>query len=104
MQRDTYEVRVREKFGPNSVKKSRFYKASSPKEAAQNYKGNGHIMWVEKVPKEKLLGIGSFFTLGDVLLKELKRQDELTEVLRNKEKKKVKDRRYIEKKRKLALD
>jgi len=66
-----YEVRVREKEGEREVKKSRFYWCSDPREAASKYKGQGKVMWVEKVPKEKLLGIGGFFNLGTDLLREL---------------------------------
>ncbi len=67
-----YEVRVREDVGPSKqMKKSKFYFEIGPKEAEQHYKGRGHIMSSEKVPMERLLGIGEFFKLGDQLLKEL---------------------------------
>jgi len=69
--RKQYEVRIRE----NGVKKSRFYSAQSPRQAASCYKGNGHIMSVEKVGKARLLGIGDFFKLGDSLLGEIKEQN-----------------------------
>ena len=72
--RQDYEVRVREKTGPDRwTKKSKFYKSRSPADARSRYKGKGEIMWVEKVKKEKLLGgVGEFFRLGDTLLKELR--------------------------------
>ncbi len=83
-----YEVRVREclKSGKyiggrwidgRYVKKSKFYFKKSPQDAAGQYKGKGSIMKVEKVGKEKIFGFGSFFTLGDSLLKELKKEGEL---------------------------
>lgn len=69
-----YEVRIREKTGPETwVKKSKFYEARGTKEAAEKYKGSGMVMWVRKTSKEKVLGIGSFFRLGGDLLKELRR-------------------------------
>ena len=68
-----FEVRVREKLNPNKfAKKSKFYLANSSKEAGQHYKGSGYVMSVEKVDREKALGIGSFFSLGTTLLKEFK--------------------------------
>ena len=80
--RHWYEVRYREcvELGRSIngkwidgkyVKKSKFYFSQSPQDAAAKYKGKGNIMSVEKVSREKLLGIGEFFTLGDSLLKEL---------------------------------
>lgn len=73
MARVWYEVRIRE----NLTKKSKFYFTQGPSEAGAKYKGSGHIMWVQKVGKEKLLGIGEFFTLGDRLLKELRQGGDL---------------------------
>jgi len=74
MARRWYEVRVREQIGPDKwVKKSKFYKTNGPREAAQKYKGRGNIMWVNKVPKEKALGVGSFFSLGGDLLEDLRK-------------------------------
>ena len=68
-----YEVRVRERVAPNKwVKKSKFFEAKSPREAVSMYKGNGHIMWAQKVSRERLLGIGEFFTMGDDLLREFR--------------------------------
>jgi hypothetical protein len=76
MGRVWYEVRVREQIGPNSWSKvSKFFEATSPKRARSQYKGSGLIMWVSKVSKEKLLGIGEFFRLGDDLLRELRREE-----------------------------
>ena len=69
-----YEVRVRERIGEEDIKKSRFYLASTPKEAAARYKGIGHIMQVRKAPSERVLGIGSFFTMGTSILKELENE------------------------------
>lgn len=71
--RVTYEVRIRVAVGPEKwVKKSKFYQANNPGDAASKYKGPGHIMSVEKVKKEQLLGgVGEFFRMGDALLKEL---------------------------------
>lgn len=61
-------------YGFHGTKKSRFYRANSPKEAAQCYKGKGRIMWVTKASKEQLLGVGEFFKLGDTLLQDLRRE------------------------------
>ncbi len=76
-----FEVRVREFFPPDKwVKKSKFYEVRSPKDAADKYTGSGHIMSVQEVKKEQLLGIGEFFTLGPRLLKEFREggQNEVT--------------------------
>jgi hypothetical protein len=71
-----YQVRVREETSPHKwIKKSKFFFARNPSDAAGKYRGNGNVMWVEKVPKERLLGIGEFFKLGDKLLGELREQD-----------------------------
>ena len=71
-----YEVRVREQVSPGKwMKKSRFYEAGSPGEASAHYDGPGRVMWVTKVSKEKLLGVGEFFKLGDKLLRELQDED-----------------------------
>lgn len=103
MSRIWYEVRVRE----NGTKKSRFYFAKDSSSAASMYKGSGDIMYAQKVSKEKLLGIGDFFTLGDKLLKELKfggdSLEEL-EVKRELDRNKVKQRGYYERKRKETTD
>jgi len=101
MSRQTYEVRVRVQTRPDKwVKKSRFYNATSPGDARSKYKGPGLIMWVEKVSKEKLLGVGEFFRLGDTLLKELTTLNE-----KDKEKDKVRKKRgYYERQRKTATD
>jgi len=72
--RQWYEVRVREEVGFNKwTKKSKFYFEKGPKEAEQHYHGQGHVMSVQKVPAERLLGVGDFFKLGDQLLQELRR-------------------------------
>lgn len=101
--RTLYEVRVREKNGTGDVKKSKFYKASSPSDAASKYKGSGTIMWVQKASKEKLLGIGEFFSLGGVLLKEFAEAKSLEQVLKSKEKEKNRSKRFLNKQRKLVL-
>ena len=97
-----YEVRIRECLQPGRftngnwvegrwVKKSKFYFARNPQEAAGKYKGKGHLMWVEKYGKEKLLGVGEFFRLGDSLLKELGQGGGLTgQVEKDKEKRRQK--------------
>lgn len=90
MPRTWYEVRIRECLKPPKhiegrwisgqyIKKSKFYLTNSPREAAVKYKGDGHIMFVEKVGREKLLGIGEFFRLGNELLEEFKKGGTLLE-------------------------
>ena len=97
MSRHWYEVRIRECIEPGRsingkwidgkyVKKSRFFFTQGPQDAAGKYKGKGHIMSAEKVSREKLLGIGEFFRLGDSLLGELRQGGSLIEQLDNKEK------------------
>ncbi len=106
MSRQTYEVRFRVQTGPNKwVKKSRFYNATSPGDARGKYKGPGDIMWVEKVSREKLLGVGEFFRLGDSLLKELKELSTLSEIGKDKERDKVRKKRgFYARQRKTATD
>ena len=96
--RPSYEVRIRVETKPGVyVKKSKFYNATGPGDARGKYKGPGHIMWVEKVKKEKLLGgVGEFFRLGDSLLQEL-RAPTLQEQLKIKVRKK---RGYYDRQRK----
>jgi len=55
-----FEVRIRE----NRTKKSRFYVAKSAGDARKCYKGNGIIMWVNKVDKEKMYNVGGSLRLG----------------------------------------
>lgn len=85
MARRWYEVRFRVCAEPGRflngrwvdgryVKKSRFFFAKDTQGARSKYKGDGYIMSVEKVSREKLLGVGEFFRLGDSLLKELKQE------------------------------
>lgn len=102
MGKKLYEVRVREKVGPSRyMKKNKFYNASSPGEARALYKGEGHIMWVEKVSREKLMGVGEFFSMGDRLMKEFARERSgggdgsgtLLEQIRSDEKEKARQRR-----------
>lgn len=108
--RKLYEVRFRIKVGPNRwQKKSRFYWAQSPDEAARCYKGDGYIMSVEKTSKDKLLGVGSFFTLGGDLLKDLQAastEQTLEKQLEDKkrEKEKHRERRFYAKQRKEATN
>ena len=60
------------------IKKSKFYLAHGPGEAASMYGGPGQIMHVQKVSRDRLhppvlgVGIGGFLRLGDQLLQELK--------------------------------
>ena len=94
MPRILYELRVREKVGPYKwIKKSRFYEAASPGEARGKYKGSGHIMWIEKASREKILGIGEFFKLGDTLLREFKQETNLALAQKEKEKEQVRKKR-----------
>lgn len=106
-----YEVRVRECVEPGRyingrwiegryVKKSKFYFAKSPQDAAGKYKGKGHIMWVEKIAKEVLLGgIGEFFTLGDSLLRELRQGGGLLEQIEGNKERRRSRRDYYAKQR-----
>lgn len=99
MEKDLYEVRVREKVGPDRwVKKSKFYRASKPRDAREHYKGEGTIMWVEKTSKEKILGTGDFFSLGNRLLSDFNQGgDKPEDVLvakRLEEKQLVRERRF----------
>lgn len=90
MARTWYEVRIRVCISPPKhvdgrwtsgryTKKSKFYLAGGPRDAARKYKGDGLIMYVEKVGRERLLGIGEFFKLGDRLLAEFKEGGTLLE-------------------------
>lgn len=90
MGKSWYEVRIRECISPPKqedgrwvsgryVKKSKFYFSNGSKDARKKYKGSGHVMYVEKVGREKLLGIGEFFRLGDKLLAEFKEGGTLLE-------------------------
>lgn len=95
--RQWYHVRIRE----DGVKKSRFYLETEPKAAASCYKGSGTIMWVEKASKERFLGVGKFFRLGDELLREFASSStQATSVLENRDKEKVRGRRSFNKSRK----
>lgn len=87
-----YEIRIRECLDPPKfmegrwtrgkyVKKSKFYRAKGPGDAARKYKGPGQIMHVEKSSREKLHGIGEFFKLGDQLLNEFAKGGTLIEQL-----------------------
>lgn len=67
-----YEVRVKIRKDGKEVKKSAFFNANSPDEAAKHYRGPGTILTVTKASREKILGIGEFFKYGEELLAELK--------------------------------
>ena len=86
--KDQYEIRIKESGGQ---KKSKFYQANSTKQAAGHYTGPHEILWVKKVPREKVLGIGSFFHLGDELLKDMQ-SEELVE--HRKEEERIRNRRH----------
>ncbi len=99
MSRVLYELRVREQVSPNKwTKKSKFYWAVAPREARDQYDGLGHIMWVQKAGKERLLGVGEFFTMGDKLLREFASAPEgegsLLAQAHAKEKERVRGRRF----------
>jgi len=96
MGRRWYEVRVRERVGPRRwVKKSKFFFERGPKEARQKYTGDGTVMWTEKADQEKLLGIGSFFRLGDRFLSDLRAEqtESLEQQAKRKEVEKHRQRR-----------
>ena len=66
-----FEVRVREKVAPRKwVLKSKFYFAKDAGDARSKYHGEGKVLETKKVTRERAQGIGSFFTLGDRLLRE----------------------------------
>lgn len=72
-----YRVRVREKLGPKKwIKKTKMYFEKGPAEARSKYKGNGHVMYVEKTNEYKIWGMGDFFSMGPRLMKELRRENE----------------------------
>lgn len=86
-----FEVRVREKIGPYKwVLKSKFYFGKDAGEARSKYKGDGKVIEVKKVTRERAQGIGSFFSLGDRLLREFA-QERAMEKERQKGGEKVKD-------------
>lgn len=99
MEKDLYEVRVREKVSPDRwVKKSKFYRACKPRDAREHYKGSGTIMWVEKTSREKILGTGEFFSLGGKLLNDFNQGGDSSEdnsvIKRLEEKQLVRERRF----------
>lgn len=91
MKKKTFEVRIRDADG---IKKSRFYRARGPREAALCYDGPGFIMWVNKVSHERKLGVreyrvseqgviserrsgmGAFLKLGDDLIRQIQQQEQ----------------------------
>ena len=80
-----FEVKVREKVGPYKwVLRSKFFTARNPGEARRMYRGDGQVLWTKKVTREKALGIGSFFTLGDKLLREFAEEARLEKELKAK--------------------
>lgn len=85
-----YEVRVR----IDGQKKSFFYNAKDSGSARDCYHGPGDVMWVRKKSDQELMGIGEFFTLGDVLLKEFAgKEGEVPK--REKFKEKVRYKRFL---------
>jgi len=71
MKRSKFEVRVREKVGPYKwIIKSKFYFGKDGGDARSKYDGDGKVIEVRKITKERIQGIGSFFSLGDRLLRE----------------------------------
>ena len=90
-----FEVRVREKVGPYKwTLKSKFYFGKDAGDARSKYHGDGKVLEVKKVTRERAQGIGSFFSLGDRLLKEFAReraQERALEKGGEKEKEKIKD-------------
>jgi len=71
MKRSKFEVRVREKVGPYKwIIKSKFYFGKDTGDARSKYEGDGKVIEVRKITKERIQGIGSFFSLGDRLLRE----------------------------------
>jgi len=73
VKRSWFRVRVREKIGPDKwVKKTKFYFARDSQDAAEKYRGSGSVMYSQKAGRERSLGLGNFFTMGDRLLKELR--------------------------------
>lgn len=101
MSRTWYVVRVREKTGPDTwVKKSKFFLARGPGDAASKYRGSGMVMHATKVSKEKLLGVGGFCRLGDELLRELREAEATTLAVVDQQRGKARMRRYQDEKRK----
>jgi hypothetical protein len=91
-EKENYEVRIRIQIGPDKwVKKSRFYEAKGPKEARECYDGPGQIMSVEKAHREKFLGVGEFFKLGDTFLEELRKDAVKAESSKDR----VRQKRYL---------
>lgn len=83
--RHFFEVRTREKVAPYKwMLKSKFYFVKDASDARGKYHGNGQVLKVEKVSREKALGIGSFFTLGDKLLREFAEERRLERELQRK--------------------
>lgn len=90
MEKRRYEVRVR----IDGQKKSFFYNAKNSDSARSCYDGPGDVMWVRKKSNQELLGIGEFFTLGSVLLKEFAgKKEEVPK--REKFKEKVRYKRFL---------
>ena len=77
-----FEVRVREKTGPYKwTLKSKFYFGKDAGDARSKYHGDGKVLEVKKVTRERAQGIGSFFSLGDRLLKEFAQERALEKEL-----------------------
>ena len=89
LRRPKFEVRVREKTGPRKwVLKSKFYFTKDAGGARSKYHGDGKVLEVRKVTKERIQGIGAFFTLGDRLLREFAQERALEALEKGGEKKK----------------
>ena len=83
--RQPLKVRVREKVAPYKwMLKSKFYFANGAAQARGKYRGGGQVLRVEKFTKEKAGGFGSFFTLGDKLLREFAEERRLESELQRK--------------------
>ncbi len=69
-------VRVRVKTGKGEfVKKTRDYHTADARQACKNENEKGTIMSVRKISYEQVHEVGSFFTLGDFLKDELRKQE-----------------------------
>jgi len=98
--REWYEVRVRE----GEQKKSKFYLERDPQSAASHYKGGGHIISIERASRERFLGVGQFFKLGDELLREFARSESIAKVEEGRDKDRVRERRAFNKSRREVIN
>lgn len=104
MSRSWFRVRVREKVGSDKwVKKTKFYFARNSQDAAEKYKGSGNVMYSQKVGRERSLGLGDFFVLGDKIMRELREGGgalEEAEHVKELERDKIKQRGHYARERK----